>query len=226
MSNLCRELHLITRQLELHSFPFDPTLIPKNGIYILFENGEMAHDGNRIVRIGTHTGDNQLRDRLAQHFLRENKDRSIFRKNIGRAILTRANDPFLSDWNLDLTTSAAKNLHAARIDRPKQESTEQAVTTYMRAHLRFVTFEVGDKEKRLLWEARIISTVSRCDNCRPSSGWLGNFSPSKKIRESGLWQVNQLHRVPFSTGEFAEFNRAIDLKSESNSLPTRRMLRA
>ena len=51
------------------TFPFDKQEIPENGIYILFEKGEFAHSTNRIVRIGTHTGDNQLRSRLFQHFL-------------------------------------------------------------------------------------------------------------------------------------------------------------
>ena len=32
------------------------------------------------------------------------KDRSIFRKNIGRAILNKNNDSFLEIWNLDFTT--------------------------------------------------------------------------------------------------------------------------
>jgi len=32
--------------------------------------------------------------RLLQHFVMENKDRSIFRKNIGRALLARAGDPY------------------------------------------------------------------------------------------------------------------------------------
>jgi len=29
----------------------------------------------------------------------ENKDRSIFRKNIGRALLNKDNDPFIEQWN-------------------------------------------------------------------------------------------------------------------------------
>jgi hypothetical protein len=74
---------------------------PLNGIYILFEKGETAHDTNRIVRVGTYPGDKQLRSR--QHFLVENKDRSIFRKNIGRALLRRGQDPFLPLWELDRT---------------------------------------------------------------------------------------------------------------------------
>ena len=81
-------------------FPFDKKKIPLNGIYILFEKGEFAHNTNRIVRIGTHTGNNQLHSRLFQHFLNENKDRSIFRKNIGRALLNKERDTFLEKWEL------------------------------------------------------------------------------------------------------------------------------
>jgi hypothetical protein len=54
--------------------PFDDSPIPLNGIYILFEDGEIAHGTNRIVRIGTHTGKDQLFSRLKQHFIQENKD--------------------------------------------------------------------------------------------------------------------------------------------------------
>ena len=69
------------------------TNVPLNGIYLLYERGELGHGADRIVRVGTHTGKNQLVSRLKQHFVHENKDRSIFRKNIGRAILNRQQDP-------------------------------------------------------------------------------------------------------------------------------------
>ena len=39
------------------------------------------------MNICTHTGKNQLISRLKQHFTNMNKDRSIFRKNIGRCLL-------------------------------------------------------------------------------------------------------------------------------------------
>ena len=45
-------------------------------------------------------------------------------------------------------------------------------------------------------QSRIISTVSLCDECRPSEKWLGLYSPKAKIRESGLWLVNELYKVP------------------------------
>lgn len=103
------------------SFPFDKHEIPANGIYILFEKGELAHSTNRIVRIGTHTGINQLRSRLNQHFIKENKDRSIFRKNIGRALLNKDKDPFLEKWEIDLTTRKAKEKYSELIDFVKQK---------------------------------------------------------------------------------------------------------
>jgi len=85
MKNYCSAVHRLAHRLRRHHYPFKSEAIPSNGIYLLFEKGESGHDGDRIVRIGTHTGRDQLPSRLNEHFLNENKDRSIFRKNIGRA---------------------------------------------------------------------------------------------------------------------------------------------
>lgn len=105
---VCEALHEWANSLPALRFPFADATIPLNGIYVLFEHGEVAHGTNRIVRVGTHTGTGQLRSRLRQHFLVENKDRSIFRKNIGRALLNRDHDPFLPIWELDRTSRLAR----------------------------------------------------------------------------------------------------------------------
>jgi len=180
-----------------------------NGIYILFEDGEIAHGTNRIVRIGTHTGKDQLRSRLKQHFILENKDRSIFRKNIGRALLNKEKDPFLEKWELDLTTRAAKDNFRFQIDQEKQKQVERQVSDYIQSHFWFVVFPVPQKEDRLILESRIISTVSLCPSCRPSPNWLGLFSPKEKIRESGLWIVNELYKQPLTQFEFENLKRMI-----------------
>jgi len=124
MSKICKQIHHLFSKLQRHSFPFDENAIPKNGIYILFEKGETAHDTDRIVRIGTHTGDNQLRSRLKQHFVKENKDRSIFRKNIGRALLSKVNNSFLEQWEWDLTTRANKEKYIPLLNTQKQAEVE------------------------------------------------------------------------------------------------------
>ncbi|AKB28095.1 hypothetical protein MSSIT_1376 [Methanosarcina siciliae T4/M] len=198
MSEKCKQLHQWFNNLERISFPFDERKIPRNGIYILFEKGETAHGMDRVVRIGTHTGKNQLRSRLKQHFIKENKDRSIFRKNIGRALLNRDKDPFLDQWEIDLTSRKAKKENAGLIDSEKQEETEKRVSQYIQKNFSFVVIEVEAQEKRLELESKIISTISLCDECGPSSDWLGLFSPKEKIRKSGLWLVNELFKEPLS----------------------------
>lgn len=198
MSEKCKQLHQWFNNLEKMNFPFDDRKIPHNGIYILFEKGESAHKTDRIVRIGTHTGKNQLRSRLKQHFIKENKDRSIFRKNIGRALLNRDKDPFLDQWELDLTSRRAKEEYSALIDVEKQKEVEKNVSQYIQANFSFVVIEVEEKEKRLELESKIISTISRCKECGPSPGWLGLFSPREKIITSGLWLVNELNKEPLS----------------------------
>jgi hypothetical protein len=203
-SNLCSELHAWANQLELFSFPYDELKIPENGIYLLFEKGELGHGGNRIVRIGTHTGIDQLRSRLRQHFLASNKDRSIFRKNIGRCFLNRAHDPYLSTWELDMTTKLARDTHGTKIDTKRQKEIEKEISDYMRKNFFFAVIQVDDKDERLELESKIISTVSHCPECKPSKGWLGLYSTKEKIRESGLWLVNELYKEPFSQEELRE----------------------
>jgi hypothetical protein len=198
----CQSLHAWVCTLPTYRFPFEDVQVPTNGIYILFEKGEHAHGGRRIVRVGTHTGEGQLRSRLTQHFLTENKDRSIFRKHIGRALLARDSDPFLSDWELDLTSRVAREKHSSHIDHAKQKEVELRVSEYMRQHFSFAVITVARKEERLRLESRLISTVSLCTECAPSASWLGNFSPKAKIRESGLWIVNELYKEPLDDADF------------------------
>jgi hypothetical protein len=209
MSQICHQLHKLFNSLPIYNFPFDTKKITKNGIYILFEKGELSHGTNRIVRIGTHTGDNQLRSRLEQHFIQENKDRSIFRKNIGRTILNRENDPFLSHWEYDLTSSEAKRKYSMIVDFTKQKQIEREVTKYIQQHFRFIVISIADKERRLDWESRIISTVSLCKECKPSETWIGQYSTKEKIQQSGLWLVNNLYKTPLSQSDYNALENAI-----------------
>jgi len=198
MSEKCEKLHILFNSLRRLKFPFDGKEIPENGIYVLFEKGEIAHDSDRIVRIGTHTGNNQLPSRLKQHFINENKDRSIFRKNIGRVLLNKRKDDYLEKWELDLTTRKAKENFGLSIDKEKQKAIEREVSNYIQNNFSFVVLPIENKEKRLAIESKIISTISLCKDCKPSKNWLGLFSPKSKIKESGLWLVNELNKEEIS----------------------------
>lgn len=201
MTRECDRLHLIFNSLPRQRFPLNFREIPANGIYILFEEGELAHGADRIVRVGTHTGNGMLPSRLKEHFLKENKDRSIFRKNIGRALLNKTGDPFLEQWEWDLTSRAARDDYLSRLDRSKLKVVEKAVSETICSKFSFVVFRVDDKNLRLELEKKIISTVSLCEECRPSSNWLGLHSPVEKIRQSGLWLVNGLYGQSLSLDE-------------------------
>ena len=194
----CALLHQLFKTLPKFSLPFKKVSIPNNGIYILFEKGEVAHGTNRIVRVGTHTGLNQLHSRLIEHFLTKNKDRSIFRKNIGRAILNKRRDPFIIQWEKDLTSKKAREEHAKSIDFKKQNRIEKIVSRFIQSYFSFVVFPIADEEERLDLESKIISTVSLCNECQPSDNWLGLHSTVNNIRKSGLWLKQGLWKTPLS----------------------------
>lgn len=216
MSINCEEIHRLFNNLKQYKFPFDKNEIPKNGIYILFEKGETIGEYKRIVRVGTHTGNNQLPSRLKQHFVKENKDRSIFRKNIGRALLNVDKDEFITQWELDLTTRVNKENFSSQVDFEKQKRIEKRVTEYIQNNFSFAVFEVLEKEQRLRIESRIISTVSNCTNCKPSENWLGLSSPKQKIRDSGLWLVNELWKQSLSEKEMAEVIKIVESTTYNN----------
>lgn len=210
MSDTCNNIHHIFQNMKRYKFPFIEEELPKNGIYILFEKDELAHNGERIVRVGTHTGNGNLVKRLKEHFMKENKDRSIFRKNIGKAILSKKDDSFLEQWNWDLTTKVNKEKYSSLVDFEKQKLTENEVSQYIKNNFSFAIFEVKSKTDRLNFESKLISTISLCENCKPSSQWLGQSSPIHKIKEGGLWLVQGLYKTPLDLDDFEEIKSLLD----------------
>ncbi|GAG70939.1 unnamed protein product, partial [marine sediment metagenome] len=86
---------------------------------------------------------------------------------------------------------------------------EKRVTKYIQENISFVTFQIENKSKVLELESKIISTVSLCDECKPSQNWLGLFSPVEKIRRSGLWLVNELWKTPLSEDDLKELKNIL-----------------
>lgn len=205
------KLHKLFNEQKKYSFPFESFLkeISLNGIYIIFENGERFGDYERIVRVGTHTGKNQLRSRLKQHFVKENKNRSIFRKNIGRCFLNKENHPYLNLWELDVTSNADKKRNLKLLDLDFEKQMERRISNYIQVNFTFCTFQIDTKEERLLWESRIVSTLAKATNIKPSENWLGNSSTKDKIKKSGLWQVNELYNDCLTDLEFLQMKELV-----------------
>ena len=199
---MCEKLHQLFNRFPRFSYPFQEDAIPSNGIYILFEKGERAHgEFDRIVRVGSHTGQGNLRQRLGEHFFTENKDRSIFRWNIGCALLNRKSDPFLDQWAIEMTTKKDREQYAGKIDLNRISQIEKEVSQIIRTTFTFCVFSVDDRQQRLDLENHLISTINKCCNCGPSNNWLGKHSPDKRIQVSGLWQVKGLDGSEISDEE-------------------------
>ncbi|MGN8895591.1 DUF6884 domain-containing protein [Flavonifractor sp. HCP28S3_F3] len=176
---------------EIDEVPF------RNGIYLVFEEGETYREMPRIVRVGTHTSTDRLRQRLKDHFVRENHNGSIFRKNIGKALLNQTGDPYLPTWSLDTSRFPYKGME----DPHREREVEQAVSRYLRTHMTFSAFEVETQEQRLRLEEGIIASLHQTEDFQASSAWLGRFSPEKEIRESGMWLKQGLDGIPLDDEE-------------------------
>lgn len=208
---LTYRLHKLFNEQNRFSFPFKDkeSKIPRNGIYVIFEKGETFNDIDRIVRVGTHTGENQLRSRLNQHFVKENKNRSIFRKNIGRCFLNKDKSKYLDLWELDITSKADKVKNLKSLDLNFEKELETRISDYIQTNLSFCVFQVNTKEQRLFWESKIVSTLAKSNELKPSKNWLGNYSTKDKIKQSGLWQVNELYNEELTETEFEQLERQI-----------------
>jgi len=172
---------------QIDSVPFP------NGIYIMFETGEKLYGMDRIVRIGTHRADGRLKERLKDHFLKENKDGSILRKNVGVSLLHREGDPFEVVWALDWSKPSVKNEYANGTQLERKKVIEGEVSSYLRNNISFTCILVEDEKDRLKIEEAFIATLNKANDFESSSEWLGRHSPKPEIINSGLWNTHGLN---------------------------------
>ena len=203
-TDMCGWLHKELFRLPEIKDPFDLERLPSTGIYFFYENGEIGkgHDDSpRIVRIGTAKAGN-FKNRIASHFLLDIEkmkftvdqpkpaDFSIFRKNIGRALLNRDKCEYQTLWDVDFILRKNREQYKECRDVRKEIEIEQQVTDLFRNTLSFRYLVLSEQPFRM--EAKLISTVSQCRLCSPSTDWLGNYSTKPNIQASGLWQEQHL----------------------------------
>lgn len=179
----CAILHRIFNSSKRYSYDEIKEIPYENGIYLVFEKDEFYKEYDRIVRVGTHDSQDRLKARLKNHFINENKDGSIFRKNIGLALLNKRKDDYKNTWVL----GTSKEENKCKVDYDRQKEIEKEVTEFLRSNFTFTCFQVDDKELRLRLEKGIISTLNNCEDFRPCNEWVGRYHPNSKISESGLW---------------------------------------
>ncbi len=232
MTETCEWLHLLLEELHIMKYPFKINDLPGNGVYFFYENGEYwGHDSDtshqRIVRVGTHREGN-FKSRMKDHYLfNESKmnfdrtkspphDRSIFRTNLGRAILNKEKNEYLKIWNIDFTTRKNRDEFSHLRDIELEKKIEIKVTNLLRENFSFKYLIVEGQEKRMGSkgiESKLIGTLSHCEKCKQSKNWLGNYSPVSKINSSGLWLYQHLSDPPISLSDKEELEHLIKRQS-------------
>ncbi|GHV12155.1 hypothetical protein FACS189491_04620 [Spirochaetia bacterium] len=183
MSKECNDLHQLCASMKRYTYE-NRKEVPLNGVYVFFEEGEHAHGGDRIVRIGSHKTQDRLPGRLSMHFSQGiDMSGSSFRQDICRALLHKQYGP-----------AGVEKWEAGEFDDVQETKIAAAVSDYIHGKMSFVIFEVTDSKARLGLEAKLIAAVSSCEDCKPSENWLGKNSPHAAIKESGLWQVDDVFK--------------------------------
>jgi hypothetical protein len=213
----CARMHTIFNSMKRLRFEISEIagLGFKNGIYIIFEEGEEAHGGDRIVRVGTHKKHDRLQGRLNDH----RNGSSIFRRTIGGAIMNKWNpsDPEMELWYRK-KYKFINPIHYQKI--------RNAVSSHIINKTSFVAFAVEGikKEERgtLFWEAKLIATIAQCNNCYPSENWLGNYVPTKFgnwdiVKTLGLWLSDETDSSVLSDVEFLELERLVETSKKKYS---------
>lgn len=211
-TDLCKAVHLFFNMMPRLNYKMISHISFENGIYIMFEKGQKVGDFDRIVRVGTHTSDGRLKTRLKDHFLTSNKDGSIFRKNVGKALLNMDNDSYLTVWTLD--TSNKNNAYI--VDKEKEKEIETKVSDYLQNNITFVCFPVESKVDRLRIEEAIISLLNRSNDFNADNNWLGKHSPVERIRQSGLWLTQGLDGQPLTALDFEFIKNCVRFKQFSS----------
>lgn len=229
MSENCKWLHEQLGQLREVQYPINLEELPKNGIYFFYERGEIwGHGGAkpRIVRVGT-SKDGNFRKRISEHYLFDEskmefdagkpapRERSIFRKNIGRALLNQRKDEYLKIWEIDFTSRQTRREKAHLRDIEKEKKLESEVTRLLRSNFSFRYITLSGQAQRMGktgLESALIGTLAQCPLCQPSSEWLGRHSPIAKISNGKLWLIQHLKARPIN-----DHDKAIILEAASNN---------
>ena len=194
-NEFCLEFHKLISELPVYNADTLDDIPFVNGIYFVFEKNEVYHGYRRIVRVGTHTADDRLKERLSDHFRSTSKDSSIFIKNIGRTYLNMEDKDYIKIWNIKRSklTEEKKKIYDARRDIAKEKHYEAKASKYIKDNMSVSVIRVDAYKDRDEYEDAIIATLSHTDDFRCSNEWLGLNSPTKSVRDSGMWLTKGLN---------------------------------
>ena len=205
--DLYEYIHKFFNDQVCFTFPYKQKLIEKftgkNGLYVLFEKGETFYEYKRIVRIGSHDGNDRLVSRLGDHFLKEKQRDSIFRKHVGRCLLNERRDPYLDAWNKPFKKLVDREKYKNIVDLDYEKQYETRISEYIHNNLSFTTIPlVTSKAERRTIEEGLISILAQSPLKISSTNWVGNWHPDDRISNGKIWNINYLGGNRLSLKDF------------------------
>lgn len=210
-------LHELFNSLKPYSFPINIALLPSDGIYILFEKGEKYNQWNRIVRIGSHRGNNRFIKRINNHFDEEKQRNSVFRKHIGRCLLNKKHDSYLENWDLPFKKKEDIEKYKSKVNLSYELQYEKLITSYIRNNFSFVVIpNIQSASQRLNLEASLIGTIAQESISSASENWLGKYHPDDKINQGKLWNIQHLSSNNLITKDDIELIEKLTLRNQNS----------
>lgn len=196
---------------------------PERGVYFFMSRDETREGSGRkrVTRVGTHAvredSEATLWERLRTHRGTKsgnhpgggNHRGSVFRLRVGEAIIRR-NDlqDYYPTWGEGSTAESEI--------RDREYPMEQRVSDFIQ-ELPFLWLKVDDEpgpeSDRDFIERNAVALLSNFEKKSidaRSGDWLGKHSPSREIRESGLWNVDYVEK-----GYDSDFMDLMEKKIES-----------
>jgi hypothetical protein len=149
-------------------------------------------------------------------------DRSIFRKNIGRALLNKQNDSeYLKVWDIDYTSHIKRTKKTQLRDIDKEKNIESQVTSLLHKIFYFRLIPLVGQEKRMGKtgiESKLIGTIASCKLCNQSSLASGKYSPRHRIKDGKLWLSQHLDSVGITDSDQTYILESISRVKENVSV--------
>lgn len=194
--------------LNLRDIPFE------NGIYVCYEKGQKYGEKDRIVRVGTHLGEDKLISRLREHFVKKDKNKSVFRKHIGRVFLAAEQPEYLPIWDKNMTLAENRYAFQQHVIPELELDLENRITEYLRQNISFVCFQVETKKERVSLEKAIIGTLAADESFHSDEEWLGMKSPIEWVKNHGLWNQISEESKPLNNFAWIRLEELVKGKSQ------------
>lgn len=192
----------ILNQAKTFSFRQLAQIRQRDGLYLLFEAGETGPSGlQRVVHIGANESPGRLVERLRDFYPREDHSKSILRKHIGRALLSKqGNYDYLPVWKAKKTDARYNPALEGRLEREISRIGES---------FRFVLLAAPDAERRKALKRNLLSTLAFAAENAPGPGWLGHHHDDANISQSGLWNLQEIRGGSLSPADLPQIDRQL-----------------